>query len=315
MTLPSGYTSRIATRADIDGMLAVYHAGDAIAVGAPDTPRSFVEEVFSSPFADPTADIWVVEDGSGTVVATADVRAPEPTRSCDAFVRVHPDHAGRGIGSALLDLCEDRARVRAGGPTRVLTTAEPADPAGIALLRDRGYEHVRTFIHMQRELDDEIHPVLPEGVAFRAFRDDERDDWAAFHRVIETSFQDHFEAFSLDLDAFVRLWAEMPTWDPSLVTFAVAGDDIAGVVVSDLLDGGDLGWLSDVGVLAPFRGRGIGRALLLKAFEDLRERGCDRVRLNVDAENTTGATRLYERVGMHVHREWLVHEKALEAGG
>ena len=315
MTLPAGSTSRIATRADIDPIVAMLHAGDVLAVGEPDTPRSFVEEVFSSPFVDPAADIWVVEDADGTVVGAADVRAPEPTQSCDAFARVHPEHRGRGIGSALLALCEDRARARAGGATRVLATAEPGDPAGPALLRDRGYAHVRTFIHMQRELDDEIHPVLPEAVAFRAFRDDEREDWAAFHRVIETSFEDHFEAFSIDLDAFIRLYTEMPTWDPSLVTFAVAGDDIAGVVVSDLLDGGDLGWVDDVGVLPPFRGRGIGRALLLKAFEDLRERGCDRVRLNVDSENTTGATRLYERAGMHVHREWLVHEKALEAGG
>jgi mycothiol synthase len=247
------------------------------------------------------------------VVATADVRAPEPKRSCDAFVRVHPDHTRRGIGSALLDVCEGRARARAGGPTRVLTTTEPADPAGLALLRDRGYEHVRTFVHMERELHDDLEAVLPEGVAFRAFRDDDRDDWAAFHRVIESSFEDHFEAFSLELDAFIEMWTEMPTWDPTLVTFAVAGDGIAGVVVSDLLDGRGLGWVSDVGVLAPFRGRGIGRALLLHAFGDLRERGCDRVRLNVDLENTTGATRLYERAGMHVHREWLVHEKALEA--
>jgi ribosomal protein S18 acetylase RimI-like enzyme len=54
--------------------------------------------------------------------------------------------------------------------------------------------------------------------------------------------------------------------------------------------------------------------LLLRAFADLRQRGCARVRLNVDAENTTGATRLYEGAGMHVHREWRVFEKALEPG-
>jgi ribosomal protein S18 acetylase RimI-like enzyme len=152
-------------------------------------------------------------------------------------------------------------------------------------------------------------------VEFRAFDADRRDDWVAFHQVLETAFEDHFEAFSLDLDTFVKMWTEMPTWDPALVTFAVAGDEVAGVVVSDVLDGAGLGWLSDVGVLAPFRGRGIGRALLLRAFADLRARGCDRVRLNVDAENTTGATRLYERAGMHVHREWRVFEKVLDPGG
>ena len=316
MSLPAGYVARAATRADIDGMLAVLHTGDVASVGAPDTPRSFVEEVFSSPFSDPATDIWAVEDASGAIVACADVRAPDPRRSSDAFVRVRPDHAGRGISSALLDRCEARALERAEGEgTRLLATAEPTDPAGLALLRARGGTHVRSFLHMEGDLDDLEPPALPEGVTFRAFADDRHDDWVAFHRVIETAFEDHFEAFSLDLDTFVRLWTDMPTWDPSLVTFAVSGDEVGGVVVSDLLDGQGLGWLSDVGVLAPFRGRGIGRALLLRAFADLRARGCDRVRLNVDAENTTGATRLYERAGMHVHREWRVFEKALEPGG
>ena len=314
MNVPAGYVARAATRADIDGIVAMLHAGDVVAVGRPDTPKSFVDEVFSSPFVDPSADIWVVEDASGTIAAGADIRAPDPTQSCDAFVRVHPDHAGRGLASALLDRCEVRARERAGGPTRLLATAEPADPAGLRLLRDRGHEHVRSFLHMQRTVDD-LEPTtpVPEGVGFRAFRDDRRD-WATFHHVLETTFEDHFDAVSLDLDTFVWMWTDMPTWDPGLVTFATAGDDVVGVVVSDVLDGEGLGWISEVGVLEAFRGRGIGRALLLRAFTDLRERGCDRVRLNVDAENTTGATRLYEAAGMHVHRGWRVFEKLLGDG-
>jgi hypothetical protein len=37
-------------------------------------------------------------------------------------------------------------------------------------------------------------------------------------------------------------------------------------------------------------------------------------RLNVDAQNATGATRLYERVGMRVRREWLMYEKPTAPG-
>ena len=36
-----------------------------------------------------------------------------------------------------------------------------------------------------------------------------------------------------------------------------------------------------------------------------------RVTLGVDAENPTGATQLYERVGMHVEAENVVFEKTL----
>jgi ribosomal protein S18 acetylase RimI-like enzyme len=41
------------------------------------------------------------------------------------------------------------------------------------------------------------------------------------------------------------------------------------------------------------------------------ERGMPRVTLGVDADNPTGATHLYERVGMHVDQEQVVFEKAL----
>ncbi len=39
-------------------------------------------------------------------------------------------------------------------------------------------------------------------------------------------------------------------------------------------------------------------------------RGKKRVSLGVDAENPTGAVRLYERAGMAVHRRHIWYEKA-----
>ena len=53
------------------------------------------------------------------------------------------------------------------------------------------------------------------------------------------------------------------------------------------------------------------RALLLHSFREFRRRGQPQVTLGVDAANPTGATRLYESVGMHVLREDIVWEKVL----
>ena len=102
-----------------------------------------------------------------------------------------------------------------------------------------------------------------------------------------------------------------PWWDPSLVTFAVAEDGIAGALSATQLD--DVGWIGEVGVRPAYRGRGIGGALLGHAFAQLAARGLSTVRLTVDAGNETGATRLYERVGMRVRREWAICEKLLAA--
>jgi ribosomal protein S18 acetylase RimI-like enzyme len=69
------------------------------------------------------------------------------------------------------------------------------------------------------------------------------------------------------------------------------------------------GWVEVLGVGRPWRGRGLGLALLRHAFVEFAARGATRVGLGVDAENTTGAVRLYERAGMQPVRRQDVYEK------
>lgn len=49
-------------------------------------------------------------------------------------------------------------------------------------------------------------------------------------------------------------------------------------------------------------------------FRRLRERGIRRASLVVDSESTTGATRLYERAGMHAERFYALYRKGLRRG-
>ena len=71
------------------------------------------------------------------------------------------------------------------------------------------------------------------------------------------------------------------------------------------------GWIGVLGVRPRWRRRGLATALLHQSFRDFRRRGATRVGLGVDAENMTGAVRLYERVGMHVVRRNDTYEKRL----
>ena len=66
-----------------------------------------------------------------------------------------------------------------------------------------------------------------------------------------------------------------------------------------------------LGVLAPCRGLGAGAALLCCSFATFTGRGIRHVILNVDAENTTGATALCERAGMRVINRWDLWERLL----
>ena len=70
-----------------------------------------------------------------------------------------------------------------------------------------------------------------------------------------------------------------------------------------------MAWVHVLGVRRPWRRRGLGLALLLRVFAEFYARGERRAVLQVDSENETGATRLYERAGMSVARFSDLYEK------
>ena len=98
---------------------------------------------------------------------------------------------------------------------------------------------------------------------------------------------------------------------PGLDGWGVAEADgaIAGAALA--FGSRDFGWVLDLGVRRPWRGRGLGHALLLGVFGKLYRRGFTRVGLEVDAASETGATRLYERAGMRVTRRYDWYERRL----
>ena len=76
-------------------------------------------------------------------------------------------------------------------------------------------------------------------------------------------------------------------------------------------DGETIGWISLLGVRPQWRGRGLGEALLVQSLNAFRSRGCRRAALNVDVDNTTGALRLYTKVGMKPIPAFTVWSKTL----
>ena len=76
----------------------------------------------------------------------------------------------------------------------------------------------------------------------------------------------------------------------------------------------ELGWVASLGVRRPWRKRGLGLALLRHSFHEFYRRGKRKVGLGVDAENLTGALRLYEKAGMRVHQTHDRYEKEIRPG-
>ncbi len=90
------------------------------------------------------------------------------------------------------------------------------------------------------------------------------------------------------------------------------GNEVAGFSQNRFRKG--IGWIGTIAVRRPWRGRGLGLALMHQTFREYWQRGMTAIGLGVDSANITGATRLYQRAGMHVAGEYALYEKELRAG-
>jgi mycothiol synthase len=99
-------------------------------------------------------------------------------------------------------------------------------------------------------------------------------------------------------------------YDPELWQLALEGERVVGLGIG--FGANEFGWMLDLAVETQYRGRGIGLALLRACFRELQRKGHTNVGLEVDSENETGATRLYERAGMSVTRRYATYEKRFE---
>jgi ribosomal protein S18 acetylase RimI-like enzyme len=165
---------------------------------------------------------------------------------------------------------------------------------------------------MMVELGDEgPAALLPEGIELSPFRPglDSRAVYDALHEA----FRDHWGQGMRAYEDWAGRVAGRHELAPCFVLVAREGEQIAGALVGRVGTGADpeAGSVVELGVRRPWRGRGLGLALLHMAFDEFRRHSLARARLIVDSESPTGATRLYDRAGMRVELAWDRWEKEL----
>lgn len=272
-----------------------------------------VAQWFSLPTFDVAGNFRVAER-DGTLLAYCDL-----STSFDGDTRVFMDlRSAPGAGEAaakVLDWACVRARELASGRTVLRTGVSERDVAKRRLLEERGFAVVRHLFQMLIDFYGEPEaPRWPEGIE-PAQLDPGRNDRAAFDAFQET-FRDAWGFAPTPFEEWRHIRLAAYDFDPALHFLACDADEIAGLAFCVLESSRHpgYGWIDTLGVRRPWRKRGLGEALLRHAFGELQRRGCRGAGLDVDADNLTGATRLYERVGMRVVSRGRTYELEVQPG-
>jgi mycothiol synthase len=234
---------------------------------------------------------------------------------------VHPRWRRQGLGRTLLEALYQRATERLAevkhGPVYFQGSGRESERDRKALFEGFGMQRVRYFVNMARPINNGLPPVeMPPGFRLRRF--DPARDVESVWQVDVQAFQDHWGFSGFPLEEFQH-WLEQPHFQPEL--WLLAEEEATGQLAGIALNKVDPDWIAQTGrqegyvntlaVLRAYRRRGLGTALLAQSLHSLRQAGMDSVHLGADAENLTGAVRIYERLGFHVRKTSVAYRKQM----
>ena len=308
-----GLRWRSATRDDAAALAELHRAMDPL-----DHPHFVVDEEeiaedFGEPRFDPVRDSLLAEDGRG--VAAYGIALPLESRESIARVLllggVRPDRRGSGIGRGIAAWQEARgiqqlASAEEALPGWLLVYADTKHGAGaIRLFERRGFARDRYFLELRRDLAERIPEVTPaEGVRIVPWH----GDWSASAlEAKNASFRDHWGSQPESREHWEH-HERLAIFRPDLSYLALAtGEDgterVVGLVRTDVNErdwaaqGYPHAYVGLVGVVREWRGRRIAQALLTRVLAASRDLGYERVTLDVDSDNPSGALGLYSSMG------------------
>jgi ribosomal protein S18 acetylase RimI-like enzyme len=299
--MSEAFTVRAARMDEVQAVAELLNEHSRRLHGVDDQMPADLLQYWESPDVDFERDVLVAEGAEGSLLGYADIG-------------VQGDHVWLDVRGfepgplqSLLSAIEKRAAERKPGAGLIGYSSEP-DHVVSALYQHAGYRVIRHGYRMEISLEGGARePQWPEGFNVRPMRTGDEERVYEAHMAC---FADTWMFVRDPFDVWSHWFLKDPAFDPSLWFLAEADGELAGISITRQSENEPgLAWVRILGVLPEFRQRGLGQALLRQTFAECASRGLQRVGLGVDAENPTGAVRVYERAGMHAARTNLILEK------
>jgi ribosomal protein S18 acetylase RimI-like enzyme len=288
---------------DLAGITSVVLACDAAVIDVVDRTPSDVLGMLRMPSMDRESSLVVLDRDEIIGLLWVEKDPFEKVTYVNAFSVPWP--GSREIRELCFDRGVEAARRHghdAGEPGwKVRSGSHVGDADYLDLMAERGFAAVRRWYRMRIESSSpmvpEEMPALPDGVAIVSGGDE--DFRRTVHAVDHEAFAEHWGFADYPYDDWWQYWSSQPSFDiEDWWLLTVDGAPAAVCLLEENRAENAEGYVGVLGVLKPYRGRGLAQLLLRRAFVHYRDLGREATLLSVDASNETGAVALYERVGM-----------------
>jgi len=269
-----------------------------------------VAENLGRPNYAPEQDLFIVET-AGDMVGYMDI-VPELTIGrviLDCWV--HPEHRRRGLATKLLGYATHRAKELGARLAHVNVRENNAAAKGV--LSRLGFERVRRFLELRLDMDEvRWQHIDPAALGCRHLRSGEEDKLT---QIQNRSFTGTW-GFNPNTLEEVTYWTSLSSFSPEDVVLACDGDKVVGYCWTGVTGEGEAatgerkGRILMIGADPEYRGRGVGKKVLLAGLAHLRNKGVRVAELTVDSENQV-ACALYWSTGFTVQSGSLWYEKVL----
>jgi GNAT superfamily N-acetyltransferase len=311
-----GYELRPAAYDDLQAITDVIIATEILERGESSATTDELVASWQRPRFNLDQDAWVVitKMEPHFVVGYEEVWNRKDFRNFMGDGYVHPAHRNKGIGTVLIRRMESRVKEQipldsTDNQAVIQNGVSGADTDGVLLHENEGYQPVRYFWRMEIALDQKPAPAEPiAGIDIGLFNSGLDGPYA--YQAVTEAFRDHWNYIQPPYEEWSQ-YLQNESFNPDASYLAMAGAEPVGAVLCET-QGGE-GWVRTLAVRRNWRRMGVGLLLLRTAFSEFHRMGMAKAGLNVDTENLTGATRLYEKAGMHVAHQYIVFEKEIRS--
>jgi ribosomal protein S18 acetylase RimI-like enzyme len=216
-----------------------------------------------------------------------------------------PEFRRKQIGTVLAETAiqsfKDRGIYRIEGGARSINV--PAQK----LLEKLSFRLYRVFSRMKRKLDN-----LPENIGenkdIKIVDIGTSDESLKLENsLLNEAMKEHFNFRPATLEETLYYTREQEKQGVKYNDFVAYDENEPVGIMITVIDPKEIehqkknvAWTLVLGVLKPYRSKGIGKALLIYAMKFLKEKGMDEAMLGVDDTNITKAIKIYESLGFEV---------------